>query len=418
MSSSYIWHPFTQMKTAAPPIHIAKGEGALLFDTDGNSYIDAISSWWTNIHGHAHPYIAQKMYEQHLQLEHVIFAGFTHTPAETLAKRLVENHLPDNQKKIFFSDNGSTAVEVAIKMAMQYWFNKGIKKSKIIALENSYHGDTFGSMSVSARSAFTSPFDEALFEVIHIPAPYPGKEQISFDALNEIIHAQDNIAACIYEPLVQGAGGMQMYTPSALDTLIEIVRSKNILCIADEVMTGFYRTGKLFATAHCKNQPDIMCISKGITGGTMTLGLTSCTREIFDAFYNDDAKKALYHGHSYTGNPLACAAANASLDLTESAACKQQVEMIMQQHSAFKSTLVQIPSVKNVRQTGTILAFELESEGNNYFSNIKNNLYPKFLKEGVLLRPLGNTIYIMPPYCISSLQLQKVYDTIIRVISF
>ncbi|MBP8753353.1 MAG: adenosylmethionine--8-amino-7-oxononanoate transaminase [Chitinophagales bacterium] len=405
------------MKTADVPIHIVKGEGALLWDNNGNSYIDAISSWWTNIHGHANPYIAEKMYAQLLQLEHVIFAGFTHTPAETLAERLIENHLPKNQKKIFFSDNGSTAVEVAIKMALQYWFNKGIKKTKIIALENSYHGDTFGSMSVSARSAFTHAFDTMLFDVIHITAPYAGQEQQCYNTLRELLNSDDTIAAIIYEPLVQGSGGMHMYAPDALDMLISICKSKNVLCIADEVMTGFYRTGKMFASDYCINKPDIMCISKGITGGTMALGLTTCAEEIFNAFYDDDAKKALYHGHSYTGNPLACAAANASLDLCELPAFKKQIETILQMHGDFITTLQHHPKVKNARRAGTILAFEIESGNSDYFSTIKKTLYPAFLKAGVLLRPLGNTIYIMPPYCITEQQLQKVYDVIEDVIN-
>ncbi len=405
------------MKTADVPIHIVKGEGALLWDNNNNTYIDAISSWWTNIHGHANPYIAEKMHAQLLQLEHVIFAGFTHTPAETLAERLIENHLPKNQSKVFFSDNGSTAVEVAIKMALQYWFNKGIKKTKIIALENSYHGDTFGSMSVSARSAFTHAFDTMLFDVIHITAPYAGQEQQCYNTLRELLNSDDTIAAIIYEPLVQGSGGMHMYAPDALDMLISICKSKNVLCIADEVMTGFYRTGKMFASDYCINKPDIMCISKGITGGTMALGLTTCAEEIFNAFYDDDAKKALYHGHSYTGNPLACAAANASLDLCELPAFKKQIETILQMHGDFITTLQHHPKVKNARRAGTILAFEIESGNSDYFSTIKKTLYPAFLKAGVLLRPLGNTIYIMPPYCITEQQLQKVYDVIEEVIN-
>lgn len=411
-----IWHPYTQMKTAGQPIHIVKGEGAVLWDKDDNSYIDAISSWWTNIHGHAHPYIAGKIYEQHLELEHVIFAGFTHTPAETLAERLLKNYLPKNHKKVFFSDNGSTAVEVAIKMAVQFWHNTGKPKTKIIALENSYHGDTFGSMSASARSAFTQPFGELLFHVVHIPAPYSGQEQQCFTALRKLLNSDEDIAAIIYEPLVQGAGGMQMYAPDALDMITGICKSKHIVCIADEVMTGFYRTGKMLASDYCINKPDILCLSKGITGGTMALGLTTCTAEIFDAFYSDDAKKALYHGHSYTGNPLACAAANASLDLCEQPAFKKQIETILQMQSDFIIQLQQNAPVKNVRRAGTILAFEIESDTSDYFSDVKNDLYTALLKKGVLLRPLGNTVYIMPPYCITESQLQMVYDAILQVL--
>ncbi|MFN3940304.1 MAG: aminotransferase class III-fold pyridoxal phosphate-dependent enzyme, partial [Chitinophagales bacterium] len=272
---NYIWHPFTQMKTAGTPVHIVKGEGALLYDINGKTYIDAISSWWTNLHGHAHPYIAQKIYEQALQLEHVIFAGFTHTPALELAKRLIENHLPANQQKIFFSDNGSTAVEVAIKMALQFWYNCGSHRKKIIAFANAYHGDTFGSMSVSGRSAFTQPFNHALFDVVHIPAPYPGDERNALEKMEETIDTHTDIAAFIYEPLVQGAAGMRMYAPAHLDTLIALAKSQNIITIADEVMTGFYRTGKMFAINHCRHVPDILCLSKGLTGGAMALGITA-----------------------------------------------------------------------------------------------------------------------------------------------
>lgn len=417
-NSNYIWHPFTQMKSASPPIHIVKGEGALLYDANGKTYIDAISSWWTNIHGHAHPYIAQKIYEQALQLEHVIFAGFTHTPALELATRLIENHLPPTQKKIFFSDNGSTAVEVAIKMALQFWFNTGSNRKKIIAFENAYHGDTFGSMSVSARSTFTHPFNHALFDVLHIPAPYPGAENVALEKMEEILTLHNDIAAFIYEPLVQGAAGMLMYAPEQLDKLIALAKTQNIITIADEVMTGFYRTGKMFAINHCTQAPDIMCLSKGLTGGTMALGITACTQEIFDAFYSTDVTKALYHGHSYTANPIACTSALASLDLIEKELCALQVNNITEQHTFFAETLRTIPPLKNIRQTGTVLAFDINTdERNNYFSEIKNTIYPKFIDAGVLLRPLGNTVYIMPPYCITAAQLQQVYESIMKILA-
>ncbi|MBC8045274.1 MAG: aminotransferase class III-fold pyridoxal phosphate-dependent enzyme, partial [Fimbriimonadaceae bacterium] len=283
------------MKTASEPIHIVRGEGALLFDVNGKSYIDAISSWWTNLHGHAHPYIAQKLFEQAQQLEHVIFAGFTHTPAQQLAQRLIEDHLPKSISKIFYSDNGSTSVEVAIKMAIQYWKNIDTPKKKIIAFLNSYHGDTFGSMSVSERGAFTKPFHDYLFDVEFITPPFAGSENESVEQFKKII-ADNNIAAFIYEPLVMGAGGMLMYEAEALNNLLQVAKENNIICIADEVMTGFYRTGKMFAGDHCSNKPDIICLSKGLTGGTMALGITACEQFIYDAFYADDKMKTFFHG--------------------------------------------------------------------------------------------------------------------------
>lgn len=402
------------MKTASTPIHIVRGEGALLFDGDGKSYIDAISSWWTNLHGHAHPYIAEKIFEQAKQLEHVIFAGFTHTPAEQISRRLIENHLPKNISKIFFSDNGSTSVEVAIKMAIQYWKNIGKEKKKIIAFENSYHGDTFGSMSVSDRGAFTKPFHEYLFDVEFITPPFPGKEKTTFQQFEKACSSND-VAAFIYEPLVMGAGGMLMYDADALNDLLLLAKEKNIICIADEVMTGFYRTGKIFASEYCETKPDIMCLSKGLTGGTMALGITACAQLIYDAFYNDDIMKAFYHGHSFTANPLACASALASLDLLEKDECRINIQNIIESHQQFSKTLNEIPALENVRQTGTILAFDIKTKtATDYFNSVRDKLYQHFIENGILLRPLGNTVYVMPPYCITADDLKFVYHTIMK----
>lgn len=271
-----IWHPFTHQKNMVSPIPIVKGEGTLLFDENGNEYIDAISSWWVNIHGHAHPYIAQKIYEQALKLEHIIFAGFTHEPAIALAERLIKM-LPGNFEKIFYSDNGSTSTEVAIKMALQYWWNRDEKKrKKILAFNNSYHGDTFGAMSVSDRSVFTLAFHDKLFEVVFINTP----TNENINQLSSLIRQQSSeIAAFIYEPLIQGAGGMKMYDAALLNQLIKACKEENIICIADEVMTGFGRTGKLFASEYCVEKPDIICLSKGLTGGTMALGVTACNKK-------------------------------------------------------------------------------------------------------------------------------------------
>lgn len=279
-----LWHPYTQMKTARSPIGIVRGEGAWLYDEDGNGYLDAISSWWVNTMGHSNPHIAKEVAEQLNTLEHVLFAGFTHPKAVELAERLLKV-LPKNQSRIFLSDNGSTAVEVAIKMALQFWNNKGQQKNKIIAFHGAYHGDTFGAMSVSGRGAFVAPFESLLFEVEFIEVPTPGSENASSRQLNELIEREkDNLAAFIYEPLIQGASGMIMYEPEALDALLTICRSNNILTIADEVMTGFGRTGKYFASEYMTVDPDIICMSKGITGGTMALGATSSSAEMYDAF--------------------------------------------------------------------------------------------------------------------------------------
>jgi adenosylmethionine---8-amino-7-oxononanoate aminotransferase len=401
-----VWHPFTQMKLNGNAIAIVKGEGVYLIDDAGKKYIDAISSWWVNIHGHAHPYIAEKVYEQLKTLEHVIFAGFTHQPAIELAERLLKL-LPEEHTKIFYSDNGSTAVE-----AEQYWHNQNIKRTEIIALRNAYHGDTFGAMSVSQRSAYTRPFDSKLFEVKYIDVPVIGKEAEAEKQLKELIKSK-NIAAFIFEPLIQGAGGMVMYEADALNKLIAICKNENILCIADEVMTGFARTGKMFASDYLQDKPDIICMSKGITGGTMALGATSCSENIYHAFYSDDRLKTFFHGHSYTANPVACAAALANLDLFEQVESHDGVFRISNTHKQFVDELKKYDNVRNPRSKGTILAFEyLTNENDSYFHSKRDTIYQFFLEKGILLRPLGNTIYIMPPYCITNDELMLVYDSI------
>ena len=407
----YVWHPYTQMKTAAEPLPIVKAEGVWLTDDNGNKYIDAIASWWVNIHGHAHPYIARRVYEQFLQLEHVIFAGFTHPPAVELAEKLV-NILPEGQKKIFYSDNGSTAVEIGIKMALQYFHNKGESRKKIIAFDEAFHGETFGAMSVSGDHELFTAFEDHLFSVDRIPAPLLGREDIAYNQLKALLETGD-VAAFIFEPLVMGAGGMLMYTPEQLDRLIALCHEHGTMCIADEVMTGFYRTGKIFACDYLENEPDIMALSKGITGGNLPLSVTSCTQEVFDAFWSDDKKKAFFHGHSYTANPLGCAAALASMELLQAETCADQVNMIAAQHSAFMNKIQGHPSIKDIRQTGTILAVEFQTGSTtSYFNEMRDKLYYFFLDKGLLLRPLGNVIYILPPYCIKEKELNRVYDAI------
>ncbi|GHA79563.1 adenosylmethionine--8-amino-7-oxononanoate transaminase [Pontibacter akesuensis] len=405
-----IWHPYTQMKTAALPIPIVRGEGALLFSDDGKTYIDAVASWWVNLHGHAHPYIAQKVAEQLNTLEHVIFAGFTHPAAITFAERLLQI-LPKGQSRIFYSDNGSTAVEVAMKMAIQYWSNLGTPKRKIVAFRDSYHGDTFGAMAVSARSAFTAPFWSYLFEVCFVDVPVPGEEEETIKQLEAYALAGD-VAAFIYEPLVLGTAGMVMYTPQVLDRLLEVCQQHSILTIADEVMTGFGRTGRTFASDYLQHQPDIICMSKGLTGGTMALGATSASEKVYDAFLSDDKGKTLFHGHSYTGNPVACAAGLASMDLLLKQETQDCIKRIETRHAAFAASIKALPQVAQVRQQGTILAVEFADGTTSYFSDLRDTLYSYGLDHGVVLRPLGNIIYIIPPYCITDTQLDQVYQVI------
>ncbi|MCE3280699.1 MAG: bioA [Bacteroidetes bacterium] len=406
-----VWHPFTQMKTAPLPIAIVKGEGAYFFDDKGKRYIDGIASWWVNIHGHSHPYLAKKISEQLITLEHAIFSGFTHEPAVQLAERLLKR-LPGNQSKIFYSDNGSTAVEVALKMAFQYWSNKDIPKTKVIAFENAYHGDTFGGMSVGARNAFNMPFSKLLFDVITIPVPVKGKENVCLEAMKSTLLNND-ISSFIFEPIVQGAGGMIMYQAEVLDQLIEQCRNKNVITIADEVMTGFGRTGKFFACDHLKHQPDIFCMSKGLTGGVMALGATSCSEFIYEAFLSDDKMKTFFHGHSYTANATACSAAIASMDLFDKPETFENIERIITEHKQFAETIRSHKALIEVRQSGTILAFEVKTqEKTHYLNSLAEYISEFFIELGIILRPLGNVIYILPPYCISNDDLQYVYKAV------
>ena len=422
-----IWHPFTPFKHSPAPIPIVRGEGVYLIDEQGRRYIDAISSWWVNLHGHAHPYIAERIYRQANILEQVIFAGFTHEPAIELAERLLPK-LPGDFSKIFYSDNGSTATEVAIKMALQFWWNRAVgsqesgvdsqpkKRKKILAFNDSYHGDTFGSMSVSDRSIFTLAFHDKLFEVVFIDTP--SRENLPL--LKQLIEKEgDDLAAFIYEPLLQGAGGMKLYEAGLLDELLTTVKKHNIICIADEVMTGFGRTGKLFASAYCKVQPDIICLSKGLTGGTMALGVTAVVSSVVDAFVSDDKLKTFFHGHSFTANPLACTAALASLDLLEQESCEANIENIVRLNTEFTEGLRKNkhPLLKNIRQLGTIVAFEIEQGENSYLNSIAAVITEKALQRGVYLRPLGNTVYIMPAYCINRDQLELVYTAIKEIIA-
>jgi adenosylmethionine---8-amino-7-oxononanoate aminotransferase len=406
-----IWHPFTQAKTAAHPVAIVKAEGCWLFDENGNKYLDATSSWWVNAHGHSHPYIVKKITEQIEQLDHIIFAGFTHEPAVKLAERLIEK-LNGNYSRIFYSDNGSTSVEVALKMAFQYYANVGAPRKNIIALKNAYHGDTFGAMSVGERNAFSAPFNDLLFNVHFIDAPKQSNREEIIHQFNVLI-SEKNTAAFIFEPLVQGANGMKMYDAKTLSELIKICKLNNIITIADEVFTGFYRTGKAFAKDYLTEQPDIICLSKTLTGGTLPLGVTAAPEYIYNAFLSNDKLKTFFHGHSFTANPLSCTAALASFDLLEEEKCLNNIDFISQKHIEFKERIKQHPKILEARTLGTILAIELNTnEESGYLNPISEKITPYFLNKSIYLRPLGNVIYFTPPYTISEEELNIVYDAI------
>ncbi|MBP8034276.1 MAG: adenosylmethionine--8-amino-7-oxononanoate transaminase [Bacteroidia bacterium] len=405
----FVWHPFTHLKYADAPVQIVKGEGAYFYDADGNKLLDGISSWWVNLHGHCHPYISQKVSEQLHTLEHAIFSAFTHEPAVKLAERLI-GHLPENQAKIFYSDNGSTAVEVGLKMVLQYWHNQGISKKKFIAFENAYHGDTFGGMSVGARNVFNNAFENLLFDVIHIPLP----DEDNIEQIKEVLQGwftnHNDIAGFIFEPLVQGAAGMLMYEAKYLDEIIALCRENKVLCIADEVMTGFGRTGEFFASHYLTHKPDIICLSKGLTGGYMPLGVTSCAQFIYNSCVSDDKTKTFFHGHSYTANPTACSAGLASLDLMEKEETWRQIEMISKMNQEFVLKHQNHPKLKDVRSKGTILALEISTEEHtHYLNNSSESIASFFLDKGIIVRPLGNILYIIPPYCITEMELKQVY---------
>lgn len=408
-----LWHPYTQHATTAAPIGIVRGEGAWLYAEDGTAYLDAISSWWVNLHGHAHPTIAARVSAQLLELEHVIFAGFTHQPAVELAERLLP--LLPGQARAFFSDNGSTAVEVALKMALQYHWNRGeTGRRRIVVLEGSYHGDTFGAMAVSERSTFTRPFWSLLFDVVTIPVPVPGREAEAIAALEAAL-ASGDIAAFLFEPLLLGTAGMVTYVPAVLADLLALCKAESVLTIADEVFTGFGRTGRLFACDHLPPEaprPDLVCLSKGLTGGTMALGLTTCTAAIYEAFLSQDRTQAFFHGHSYTANPVACAAALASLDLLVAAECQARIRAIERSHAEAAASLRTHPAIAEVRHLGTMLAVELAAGPTSYFHQLRDALYQAALDRGVLLRPLGNVVYTLPPYCVTPAELSRTYDAL------
>lgn len=411
----YHWHPYTQHQTTGLLPAIVKGEGALLWDENGKEYIDAIASWWVNPYGHANRFVADAIYKQLTTLEHVLFGGFTNEPAVLLSEKL-RTLLPSNQKKVFFSDNGSTAVEVALKAALQYFYNKGEQRKKIIAFEDAFHGDTFGAMASSGITFFTEAFQGSLIHVDRIPVPIPGREQESLQELEKLLET-DDYAAFIFEPLVQGAAGMVMYAPEALEALMQACQRKKVFTIADEVMTGFGKTGKNFACDYLSVQPDMMCLSKALTAGTIPMALTTFTQDIFDGFLDVDVNKALFHGHTFTANPTGCAAALAGLRLLESESMQANIQRIHQRHLNFQSHLAQHPKIKTTRVLGVILAIEIKTESHeSYYGNLRNKLYQFFIENGIILRPVGNIVYILPPYVITDAQLDKVYQIVEQAI--
>jgi adenosylmethionine-8-amino-7-oxononanoate aminotransferase len=410
---SPVWHPFTQHAVQPEAIEIATAEGAWLQTPSGRRIFDAVSSWWVVTHGHRHPAIMEGIKRQADRLDQVIFAGFTHQPAEELARQLVAI-TPPGLDYVFFSDSGSTSVEVALKMALGFWRNRGEQRSRILALEGAYHGDTIGGMSVGARGVFNAPYDPLLFDVARLPLPSPGHEQATLDAL-EAACRQEAVAALIVEPLILGAGGMLIYPPAVLGEMKRICEAHGVLLIADEVMTGWGRTGTLFACEQAAVVPDIACYSKGLTGGSLPLAVTLCRADIFDAHYSTDRSRTFFHSSSYTANPIACAAAVANLKIWQDEPVRERIATLAALHRQGLDRFRDDRRFGNVRQIGTIAALDLVTFDAGYMASLGPRLYQSFLARDLLVRPLGNTIYLMPPYCAQPGEIAQVYDAIAAI---
>jgi|SRR5690554_3751652 len=410
-----VWHPFTQAQTDPAPLPIVRAEGSVLFDENGKSYIDCNSSWWVNVHGHGHPRIGKAIQDQFKQLDHILFAGSTHPSAVDLAERVIDL-LPDGFSKVFYSDNGSTAVEVALKMVLQYWYNQDIDKTRFLALEGAYHGDTFGAMSIGQRGYFNSPFESLFFDADYLAFPTEENEAENLEKAERLFKSGE-FAAVIVEPLVQGSSGMKMYSETFLDKLMKVARQYGVLIIFDEVMTGWGRTGKMFAMNYCQEQPDLVCFSKGLTGGTLPMGMTVTKQFIYNAFLDESKLKALLHGHSYTANPIACAAAVESMKMFTEQETIDNIDRISANHTRFIASIKGKYKLDDLRQRGTILALEIsEGKKGSYFSNIREKALNFFLDNGMLLRPLGNVIFLNPPYCTTDEQMEYCYGKIIALI--
>jgi adenosylmethionine---8-amino-7-oxononanoate aminotransferase len=416
LDRAHIWHPYTQARTAPLPVPIVRAKGVYLYTADGRQILDGISSWWVNIHGHSHPRLNEALAKQAGELEHVVFAGFTHGPAAFLVDDLLRI-LPQNLTRVFYSDNGSTAVEVALKMSFQYWQNIGQpQRSTFAVLDHAYHGDTVGAMSASAKSAFTDAFGPLMFNVARAHAPYCFRCPLGLErstcgtaclsSLERILaEGADTIAGVLVEPMLQGAGGMIMWPPSFLAGVRRLCTKYGTLMIADEVLTGFGRTGKLFACEHQAVQPDLMCLSKALTGGYLPLGVTAATEAIYEAFLSHDRRKTFFHGHSFTANPLACAVARASLELLHEEGALDRVLRLEQLFRSRVPSFRSLPYVGDVRALGGVLALELVRDrktgaAGGYLDGAGPDLAARFLKRGLLIRPLGNVLYFMPPYVI------------------
>jgi adenosylmethionine-8-amino-7-oxononanoate aminotransferase len=418
-----VWHPFTQEALDPPPLRIVKAEGVYLYTADGQRLIDGISSWWVNIHGHGHPAIVSAIAEQAAKVDHVLLAGFTHDAVENLRHGL-RTILPSNLEHIFFSDDGSTAVEVGLKMAVQYWQNTDQpNKRSIVALEHAYHGDTVGAMSVGADSGFNEPFRGLLFPVNRAHSAYcyrcpVGKQRATckIDCVEQLekllAEKHSEIAAVIVEPLLQGAGGMIVHPVEFLQRVSKSCREYDVLLVADEVLTGFGRCGKMFACELAGIVPDVMCLSKALTGGVLPMGATVCTARVHDAFVSSDRSRTFYHGHSYTGNPIAAAAGVASLGIFEREPVFDRINSVAAIHRERLAAIENHPAVADVRSIGTMAAIELKADDAGYTSKLRTKLYQFFLEAGLLLRPLGNIVYVLPPYVISQQELHYVHDKI------
>lgn len=409
----HLWHPLTQHGLAPEHTVITKAKGAYLYDDKGNRYIDGIASWYTCMYGHCNPVIIDAVHQQMQTLDHVVFTGFTHPAAIELSEALVDL-LPDNQEKLFFSDNGSTSVDVALKIAFQYFYNQGQKRNKVIALENGFHGDTFGAMSASGLSVYNGAFESLFIEVERIPVPTAENLDQILNHLKALI-ATGEVASFVYEPLVQGAAAMQMYSAEALNTVLAFLKENEVLLIADEVMTGFGKTGKAFASEYMDTLPDLICLSKALTAGMLPMAITSCSQKVYNAFLDQDITKGFFHGHTYSANPTACAAALAGIRLYKSEAIQNNIQQIIASHQSFVEQIQNKEGVKNARQLGVIVAFELDVEMERY-GNLRNQLYRFCMDRGLCARPLGNTLYLLPPYIITPTELQKAYSVLLELI--
>ena len=407
--SKHLWHPLTQHKLAGPAFPITRASGVYLWDEAGNSYIDAISSWYISMYGHCNPMITSAVAEQMLRMDQIVFSGFTHEPAIAMSEKLMAL-LPENQQKVFFSDNGSTSIEVAVKMALQYHFNRAEKRDLLLAFENGFHGDTFGAMSVSGLDVYNGPFSDFSMEVKRITPPNGSNTEQVLKDLKKYL-ATGGVAAFVFEPLVQGAAAMQLNDAAGLSSMIAACHAAGTLCIADEVMTGFGKTGTHFASEQLSELPDIICLSKALTAGLLPMGLTTCTQAVYDAFYSDQLADGFFHGHTYSANPLACAAAIAAMDLLVSEEIQQNIQKIIDSHREFDAEIKTHDAVASTRQCGVIYAIDLKKDIPRYGKE-RDAILQFFMDRGVYLRPLGNTIYIVPPFVTQQEELQKIYEVL------